>query len=400
MTRGAVLARLLAAAEAAGLALARLDEAIDPGAPTDGHDADLLAAWRPWRDWIVLVRRQLEETPWQLCVAIPRGAVLALYLARDDAGDFLVLDLHRAMTAQLVPFVDADVALNGAIVENGVRRLRPGQATSLRELQHQLVHGRPRRPGTSIDPALLAEAGGLAWRRVLLRALARRPGLIARVAAARLGDTLACWWRPPGHMWVVSGPDGAGKSTLIADLADRLPGQLATDVRLFHTRPFLLPRLAGLRRNRPEGPKAERTGKPGKVASLLRLGIAWADWHVGYWLLVRPHLVCGRMAIFDRHAADYRVAPLARGIAAPQPTIDLIARLIPRGTGLLVLVADPALLVARKGELDLAEAHRQVAAYRTLAGGEPAALLLDSSAETPDRLAARALAWMIARCAS
>ncbi|MEQ1399737.1 hypothetical protein, partial [Salmonella enterica] len=88
--------------------------------------------------------------------------------------------------------------------------------------------------------------------------------------------------------------------------------------------------------------------------------------------------------------------PLARGIAAPQPAIDLMARLIPRGTGLLVLVADPALLVTRKGELDLAEAHRQVAAYRSLAGGEPAALLLDSSAETPDRLAARALAWMIA----
>ncbi|MFX8852609.1 hypothetical protein ABTM75_19925, partial [Acinetobacter baumannii] len=83
-------------------------------------------------------------------------AVLTLYLARDDAGDFLALDLHRALTARLVPLVDTAALLAGAIVEHGVRRLRPGQATSLRELQYRMIHGRARRPGTSIAAALLA----------------------------------------------------------------------------------------------------------------------------------------------------------------------------------------------------------------------------------------------------
>ncbi|MEV9423154.1 hypothetical protein AB0202_27190, partial [Klebsiella quasipneumoniae] len=96
---------------------------------------------------------------------------------------------------------------------------------------------------------------------------------------------------------------------------------------------------------------------------------AWADWHAGYWILVRPHLVRGRMALFDRHAGDYRVAPLARGIAASQAAVDFVASRVPRGSGLVVLIADPALLVARKGELEPPEARRQVAAYRALAAG-------------------------------
>ncbi len=403
MTRGEILARLLARAEAQGFALARLDEATDPTAATDGRDADLLAGWHRWPDWTALIARSLDGTGWRIVTAIPRGAVLTLYLARDDGTEFLAIDLHRAATARLVPFIDATALLDRALVAQGVRRLHPGQATAVRELQHRLIHGRPRRPGTVIAADLLAEAGGTAWPRAALRALARRPRLVLRVAAARLADGLAAWCRPPGQMWVVSGPDGAGKSTLIAALAEWLPGRLGPAVRLFHTRPFLLPRLAGLRGG-DAGAQAGQAPAAGRLASVLRLGIAWADWHVGHWLLVRPHLVRGRTVIYDRHAPDYRVAPVRRGIDLPQAMVDLVARHVPGGTGRIVLVAEPALLVARKGELDLAEARRQVAAYRALAADDPAALLLDGGAAAPDGLMGRAVAWMIAlagrRCAS
>lgn len=400
MTPGEILARLLADAEAAGFALARLDEATDPAGPTDGRDADLLAGWHPWAAWATVIARSLEGTGWRICTTIPRGAVLTLYLAGDDGTDFLAVDLHRALTARLAPFLDAAPLLRGATVENGVRRLHPGQATSVRELQHRLVHGRPRRPGTAIAATLQAEAGGLTWRRAALRALARRPALVVRVVAARIADGIACWRRPPGSMWIVSGPDGAGKSTLIAGLADRLPGRLGPAVRLFHTRPFLLPRLAGLRSGDAVSPAAIPTGRPGWLTSALRLALAWADWHAGHWLLVRPHLIRGRTVIFDRHAPDYRVAPARRGIALSQAVVDLVATRVPASTGRIVLVADPGLLVARKGELDLPEARRQVAAYRALADGDSGALLLDGGAATPDGLVRRTLAWMVHRCAS
>ncbi|WP_448188444.1 hypothetical protein [Azospirillum sp. sgz301742] len=398
MTREALLARLLCAALAEGLPLARLDAAADPAAPIGGGDADLLAAWRPWRTWLGLVRRCTASTGWRLLAAVPRGTVLILFLG-DRAGGFLQIDLHRALTARGVPFLLASDLLARGRPENGALRLDPSDALGARELEHRMVHGRPRQAGTTVPAHLAAEVfgagkGGRAM--ALLRALRRHPWECVRVLAAKVADATVCGLRPPGSLWIVCGPDGAGKTALLGVLTSVLPRRLARGVRVFHTRPFLLPRLVGL------FPSAQASGlarpderRPGRIASWIRLAIAWADWVLGYWLIVRPCLVAGNIVLFDRYVQDYLVAPERRGIGVPEYALAFVARRVPKGDGRIVVVADTEVLLRRKDELSPEEAVRQVAAYRHLARGDAGALLLDGASAPPEGLAGAVLERMM-----
>lgn len=409
MTREDLLADLLRRAAARGLALARLDGAGHPAAPLDGADADLLAEWRPWPTWRALVGKAADDAGWRVVMIVPRGGVLTLYLVDPAAGPLsapgsLQIDLHRALSARGIPFADPGAAFARAAWVDGARRLDPDDVASLRGLQHRLVHGRPRREGERIDPrwsraalgcpALLGLPAPLPWLAAAATALLRRPVATLRLAVAKSVDRAARWWRPPGTLWAISGPDGAGKSLLIESLRRSVPRRLADDARIFHTRPFLLPRLAGLRALPPghtaSRPPTDDSGLPaGPWRSAARWLIAAADYRLGGWLLVRPQLAAGRLVIFDRYTMDYRVAPGRRGIAATDAAMAWLERFAPPAGGTVVLTAPPGELVRRKGEETEAEAARQVAAYRRLASATPNGLLLDSGALAPEAIAAR-----------
>lgn len=240
--------------------------------------------------------------------------------------------------------------------------------------------------GLRRDGKSLVDAGLPGRLALLAGAMARRPGETIRLWVAKAGDALHRLVRPPGHVIAVSGPDGAGKSTLLDRLAERLPRRLAPEVRRFHTRPFVLPRFG----RRPAGGGApDLHRRTGPALSWLRLLVAWADWWVGYLLVVRPHLSAGRIVLFDRYAPDYLVAPRPRGIDLPRDRLGLL-ELVPRPSATLFIVAEPEILVRRKGELDAGEATRQVAAYRVIARRTPNALLLDSGITDAERIAAAA----------
>lgn len=370
LTPADLLAALLRAAAADGLPLARLDGAADPAAPIGGRDADLLAGWRPWPAWLRLVRRVAEASGWRLCMAVPRGGVMLLFLASADGGDTpqcLQIDLHRALSVRALPYARPEAVLAAARHENGVLRLDAATADAL--------WARGKAPATARRQlALLAETA------------VKRPDLAVRLWLAKACDAGRRVFRPPGRLVAISGPDGSGKTALIGRLAGRLPRRLAPEVRIFHTRPFLLPRLG---MSSPAAPDAA-PGQPratGPVRSWLRLALAWADWWVGHALVVRRHLAAGRLVLFDRYGPDYLVDPRRRGIDLPAAPLRLLER-IPRPALSVFLVADPECLLRRKGELDMNEAARQVAAYRSIASRTPGAVLLDSSTDDLDRLAA------------
>jgi len=368
----ALVGALLRAAAEDGLGLARLDGACAPDDPIVGRDADLLASWRPWPLWTGLVRRVAEAAGWRLCLSVPRGGVLLLFLASRAAEgepDCLQIDLHRVLSARGLPYERAADVLAGGQLMQGALRLE-------REVSDRLRR----------DGKVLVAAGLRARLALLAGAVVRRPDEMARLWMAKAGDALHRLACPPGRMIAVSGPDGAGKSTLLDRLAERLPRRLAPEVRRFHTRTFVLPRLG---RPPTGGGAPDANRRTGRVRSWARLLLAWADWWIGHLLIVRWHLAAGRIVLFDRYSSDYLVAPRPRGIDLPGNRLTLLEH-VPRPSVAIFIVAEPAALVRRKGELDGDEALRQVEAYRALAHRMPNALLLDSGIADAEQIAAAA----------
>ncbi len=387
MSRETLLADLLREARARGWPLARLDGAADPAAPFEGADADLLAAWRPWSDWRRLVEDVAGRRGWRVVNVRPTGGVMAIFVAdpaagADDPAGAAQLDFHRALSARGVPFVDPRRLFAMADETGGALRLPAATARGVRVLEKRLVHGGGP-PATDIPSDLTTEAfAGGRWSlgRAGFVALRRRPGLALRLSVAKIADAVRRFIRPSGVLVTVSGPDGAGKSSLIAGLTAAIPRRLAPDAQLFHTRPFLLPRFGVSPPPPPPGPASP--APPGQAESWVRWLTACADYWLGGMLWVRPALCAGRIVVFDRYVADYQAAPLRRGTAVPPWALALMARMAPRPDLALILTAPPDELIRRKDEATPEEAARQNRAYAEAAAASGAVTLDSGTYET------------------
>jgi thymidylate kinase len=154
------------------------------------------------------------------------------------------------------------------------------------------------------------------------------------------------------------GPDGAGKSTLAAALTET-PALRARSV------------YAGL--------YGAATPRPPVPAPGLRLALRLAR----LWRL-RARAACwrlrGRVVVFDRHGLDAAVAAARPGGTATRLRRRLLAGALPRPDVLVVLDAPAEVLLARKGEHDLATLEAQRDRYRALAARRAAALV-DATAD-------------------
>jgi thymidylate kinase len=172
----------------------------------------------------------------------------------------------------------------------------------------------------------------------------------------------------------MSGPDGAGKSSIADGLLAAASRRLVAGVTRYHTRPYVIPRLAllapirGARRAALLGDR--RYERPSALRSVLRLIVLVVDHQLGYWLRIRPRLARGELVLFDRHVADYLVDPAIRGIDAPAPVLRAAAALVPRGHTHVYVIARPETLVARKYELSMREATAQSRGYAALAAAD------------------------------
>ena len=167
--------------------------------------------------------------------------------------------------------------------------------------------------------------------------------------------------RPTGVMLGFLGPDGVGKSTVIAEVERQIAPAFRKRAR-FHLRPNF-----GKQQGTSVTVDDPHSKQPrGFLGSMAKLGLWWADYVVGYFSNVYPKLIRSTLVVFDRYADDLAVDPRRYRYGGPLWMARLLSRIVPRPDLTFVLVADPEIIQARKAEVPLAETSRQVEEYRKL----------------------------------
>jgi len=175
----------------------------------------------------------------------------------------------------------------------------------------------------------------------------------------RLADRIT---RPTGVMLGFLGPDGVGKSSVIAEVERQIAPAFRKQAR-FHLRPHF---------GKPQGTSVTvedpHSGQPrGLSGSMAKLALWWLDYVGGYFRVVYPKLIRSNLVVFDRYADDLAVDPRRYRYGGPLWMARRLGRIVPRPDLMFVLVADPEIIQARKAEVPLAETSRQVEEYRKLA---------------------------------
>jgi len=208
--------------------------------------------------------------------------------------------------------------------------------------------------------------------RLVRACVRRRPGTFVRWLRARAGaaaDRVGGWLRPSGHLVILVGPDGSGKTTCADLICRRFAGTripvsgvyLGAQAPLLPTRRLsqqIRKRLAGgATKVKPVKDVTRRQRLSGLVHIL-------ADKWLRYLVHVRPRLARGEVVVLDRYFYDLLTFPHP---LVQRPWVEaLVMRLIPEPALAFCLAADPAVITARKNELTVAETERQIACYRGL----------------------------------
>lgn len=187
---------------------------------------------------------------------------------------------------------------------------------------------------------------------------------------------------PPGFHLAMLGPDGAGKSSVIAALEESMTGPFAR----VHTLGFAPP----INRLWKRGPVD--TGTPHALpprsywVSVLR-ALYWLAYNLSGYVTLRLAKSRSTLILNDRHFIDILVDPVRYRYGGPKWLLRLIARVIPTPDATVLLNGPPEILQARKGELTLSETERQCRDYLALVRRQKRSHVVD--AEQPFDLVMR-----------
>lgn len=235
------------------------------------------------------------------------------------------------------------------------------------------------------EASMIADAAAArSWQRVQEQIPRLRRSLLFKNAARRVPQTTRYWLadvkrrarratRPTGLFVAVLGPDGAGKSTVLA----RVSRDLAPAFR--HTATYhLRPRLGAL--GSTQAATDPHAAPPRGVATSVAKLVYWlADYVTGYATRIWPKLVRSTLVLFDRYYFDLFVDARRYRYGGPEWLVGWFARYIPSPDLTVILDVPADVLRQRKRELAPDEARRQREEYLRLARSLPSSHVVDAS---------------------
>jgi thymidylate kinase len=171
---------------------------------------------------------------------------------------------------------------------------------------------------------------------------------------------------------VILGPDGAGKSSVIAGLAGKLE-QAGRTVKVRHLKPqILIPR-----RGEPGVVVVDPHGKPPRSA-LTSVAKIWV-WLVEEWCAAIFQDQKKTLLICDRYYHDLLVDPARYRYGGPMWAARALGKLMPRVSLWILLDAPAEILQSRKREVPLEETARQRQAYLAFVLQQDGHVIADAS---------------------
>lgn len=156
-----------------------------------------------------------------------------------------------------------------------------------------------------------------------------------------------------------TGPDGAGKTTVIDEIKKELSPVYGKATEYFHFRPLLFPNLGEvgssvgiLKEVDRDFSTPHRGTRKGRVSSLIRLFYYTLDYTLGFWFKVKKHCRISKLVVFDRYYTDVIVDSRRSSIYLPTSFLFYWGRFFVPCLGChFLLTADTDVIMSRKQEL-------------------------------------------------
>lgn len=197
--------------------------------------------------------------------------------------------------------------------------------------------------------------------------------------------------------FAVMAPDGAGKTTFIDSLVDKLNYYYVNNAEdnrfhVYHFRPSILPNLgavaekAGVMKQDTDFTDPHRSKPANPISSIVRISYYTLDYILGWMKCVRNDVHYDRYSVFDRYSYDFIVDPKRTKLRLTKNIRKFFVSLTPQPKIVFYLDANPNVIFARKQELTLDEITRQVDEYRRLIKTNKQRFILINAEQRPSKM--------------
>jgi len=185
-------------------------------------------------------------------------------------------------------------------------------------------------------------------------------------------DTLKNSLNNRGFIITFSGVDGAGKSTVIENIALRVEKQLRKKVVVLRHRPSVLPILSVWTKGKEKAHQdaIESLPRQGKnnslLSSLFRFSYYYTDYILGQFVVYFKHILRGHVVIYDRYYFDFINDSKRSNIELPKKLTVFCYRFLLKPKFNFFLFADADIILKRKQELSKTTIEKLTRDYHSL----------------------------------
>ncbi len=185
-------------------------------------------------------------------------------------------------------------------------------------------------------------------------------------------DTLSSITLQRGFAISISGVDGAGKSTVIQLLKDKLEKKYRKKVIVLRHRPSVLPILSSMKYGKKEAENKAASQLPrlgqntSLLSSLLRFAYYYVDYLVGQFYVSLRYFSKGYIIIYDRYYFDFINDSIRSNIRIPKFIPSFLFALVMKPKLNVLLYASPDEILKRKKELSYSDIVQLTSSYKGL----------------------------------